>query len=161
MACPAGTRSYFFGRHVLQVLTHHDAPEFGFDETLRPLPFGRPGEKSCLGMCRTGGGLWSAFTETPAAPGQHGARLGHVLPGAGMFPGGCRGGQQTEDANGGGEAHSLLMRVFRAPDSQGWRLEPRGPQAARGPAVSGSCYPLTHSNRTNICKPPCTFYRPA
>ena len=37
--------SYFFGGHVLQILAHHDAPQSGFDEALRPFPFSWPGKK--------------------------------------------------------------------------------------------------------------------
>ena len=59
--------SYFFGGHVFQVLAHHDAPEFGFDEALSPFPFGRPGER--LTECRATGRLRPEFTGTPNAPG--------------------------------------------------------------------------------------------
>ena len=52
-----------------------------------------------------------------------------------------------EDANAGGEAPSLLVRVCRAPDSQGWRLEPPGP--------SGSPWPSC----IRLLLPPYTFKR--
>lgn len=155
-ACPAGTRSYFFRRHILQVLTHHDAPEFGFDETLRPLPFGRPGEKSCLGTCRTeeACGRHSQKPQLRLGGTGHGSGTFSVRRGEGQ---GCPLRMQTLVAR---HPHSLCgsaePQTLRA---GGWN--PRGPQEARGPAASGSCYLLTHLNGINVCEPPCTFYRPA
>lgn len=128
-ACPAGMHSYFFGRHILQVLTHHDAPEFGFDETLRPLPFGRPGEKPCLGTCRTEEAC-GRRSQKPQL------RLGSTGHSSGTFSlrRGEGKGRPPKDANGGGEAPSLLVRVCRAPDSQGWRLESPGPSGSPWPS---------------------------
>lgn len=116
------------------------------------------------------GSLRSAFTETPAAPGLHGTRLGHVLSekgrGTGKSPRGYQRGRQTKGANSGWEADSSCGSGEPQPLRAGcWNRHatspwPRPPRLCRGhhcvfrqpmaPAASGSRYLLTRLHGTKI-----------